>query len=103
MSTSDAPAMTSISLQLMRVWRVAWMALATLATVGVVVMLLWPPPARQASAQTKVEKPPEAARLDSEGDILIPGGSSLAQKLSLAVVEPENVAFPVLHVNGFII
>src|SRR3954469_19268426 len=103
MSTSDAPVMTSISLQLMRVWRVAWMGIATLATIAVVVMLLWPPPARQASAQTKVEAPPEAARLDSEGDILIPAGSSLAQKLSTALVQPESVAFPVLHVNGFII
>ena len=57
--------MTSLTAQFMKIWRVAWMGIATIATIAVVVMLLWPPAPRQASAKAHNEKPPDAARLDS--------------------------------------
>ena len=95
--------MTSLTAQFMKVWRVAWMGLATIATFAVVVMLLWPPVPRQASAKAQNEKPPDAAQLDSSGFIVVPAGSSLVQKLSIATIEPEQVSFPVLHVSGSIV
>ena len=95
--------MTSITAQFMKIWRVAWMGIATTATIAVVVMLLWPPAPRQASAKAQNEKPPDAAQLDSSGHIVVPPASSLVQKLSIAAIEPEQVSFPVLHVSGSIV
>jgi RND family efflux transporter MFP subunit len=95
--------MTSITAQFMKIWRVAWMGIATIGTIAVVVMLLWPPAPRQASAKAQNEKPPDAARLDSSGLIVVPPGSSLVQKLSVAAIKPEKVSFPVLHVSGSIV
>jgi multidrug efflux pump subunit AcrA (membrane-fusion protein) len=66
-------------------------------------MLLWPPPERQVSAKPAAQDIPEACRLSPEGDILIPAGSPLEQKLDVVKVQPENVSFPVLRVTGSIV
>ncbi|MCE9526851.1 MAG: efflux RND transporter periplasmic adaptor subunit [Planctomycetales bacterium] len=95
--------MTSISAQFMQVWRVAWMGIATVATLAVVTMLLWPPAPRKASSKSQEEKAPDAAQLDSSSNIVIAAGSSLLQKLTTSVIQPESVSFPVLHVSGSIV
>ncbi|HMC12192.1 MAG TPA: hypothetical protein VKH44_12915, partial [Pirellulaceae bacterium] len=55
--------------QFVKTWRVSWMALSSIATLAVVVMLLWPPPERQASAKPAMHDAPDAFRLSPEGDI----------------------------------
>ena len=55
----------------------------------------------QVSAKPAVQNAPEACRLSTDGDILIPAGSTLEQKLEVVEVQPENVSFPVLRVTGY--
>jgi membrane fusion protein, heavy metal efflux system len=89
--------------QFVKTWRVTWMTLSSIATLAVVVMLLWPPPERQVSAKPATQNAPEACRLSPEGDILIPPGSPLHAKVEIVEVRPENVSFPVLRVTGSIV
>src|SRR4051794_7505137 len=89
--------------QFVKSWRVTWMTLSSIATLAVVVMLLWPPPERQVSAKPAAQDVPEACRLSPEGEVLIPAGSPLEQKLDVVKVQPENVSFPVLRVTGSIV
>jgi len=86
--------------QFVKAWRVSWMTLSSIAIIAVVVMLLWPPPERQVSAKPAAQNTPEACRLSAEGDILIPKGSPLEEKLEVVEVRPEDVSYPVLRVTG---
>lgn len=86
--------------QFVKTWRVSWMTLSSIAVIAVVVMLLWPPPERQVSARPAVQKTPDACRLSPEGDILIPKGSPLEEKVDIVEVRPEEVSYPVLRVTG---
>jgi len=79
------------------------MALSSIATLAVVIMLLWPPPERQVSAKPAVQNTPEACRVSASGDILIPAGSTLEHKLEIVDVRPESVSFPILRVTGSIV
>jgi membrane fusion protein, heavy metal efflux system len=79
------------------------MTLSSIATIAVVVMLLWPPPERQVSAKPAASVAPDAFRLSEEGDILIPAGSPLEQKVDVVDVLPDEVSFPVLRVTGSIV
>jgi multidrug efflux pump subunit AcrA (membrane-fusion protein) len=79
------------------------MALSSIATLAIVVMLLWPPHERHASARPAIESTPEACRLSPGGDILIPAGSPLEQKLEIVEVQPEEVSFPLLRVTGSVV
>src|SRR5438105_14436200 len=86
-----------------KTWRVSWMALSSIAVIAVVVLLLWPPPARQASARPAAAIPSDAYRISAEGDIIIPAGRPLEQKVDVVQVQPEDVSFPVLRVPGSIV
>src|SRR3954470_10509304 len=86
-----------------KTWRVTWMALSSIATIAVVVSLLWPPPARQASAKPAAATVLTAFHLSPEGDIIIPADSSLREKVEIVQVEPEEVSFPLLRVTGSIV
>jgi cobalt-zinc-cadmium efflux system membrane fusion protein len=86
-----------------KTWRVTWMALSSIATIAVVVSLLWPPPARQASAKPAAATVSTAFHLSPEGDIIIPADSSLREKVEIVQVEPEEVSFPLLRVTGSIV
>lgn len=79
------------------------MALSSIATLAVVVMLLWPPPERQASAKPTTQSAPAAFGLSPEGDILIPAGSPLEEKMDIVPVQPDEVSFPVLRVTGSVV
>jgi cobalt-zinc-cadmium efflux system membrane fusion protein len=79
------------------------MALSSIATLAVVVMLLWPPPERQVSAKSETQNAPDAFHLTADGDILIPAGSPLENKVEIALIEPEEVSFPLLRVTGSIV
>jgi cobalt-zinc-cadmium efflux system membrane fusion protein len=89
--------------QFVRTWRVTWMTLSSIATLAVVVMLLWPPPERQVSAKPAAANVSEAFTLSPEGDILIPAGSPLEAKVEIVEVQPEEVSFPLLRVTGSIV
>jgi len=89
--------------QFVKTWRVTWMTLSSIATLAVVVMLLWPPPERQVSARPAVQTPSEAFHLSPEGDILIPPDSPLRAKVEIVEVRPEEVSFPLLRVTGSIV
>jgi membrane fusion protein, heavy metal efflux system len=79
------------------------MALSSIATLAVVVMLLWPPPERQVSAKPAAQDTPDPFRLTPEGDIFIPAGSPLEEKVDIVEVRSEEVSFPVLRVTGSIV
>ena len=89
--------------QFVKTWRVTWMTFSGIATLAVVVLLLWPPPERRVSARPAAENAPEAFKLTSEGDVLIPTGSPLEAKVEQICVLPEEVSFPVLRVTGSIV
>src|SRR2546430_2626717 len=89
--------------QFVRTWRVTWMTLSSIATLAVVVMLLWPPPERQVSAKPAAATASDAFQLSPEGDILIPVGSPLEAKVEIVEVQPEEVSFPLLRVTGSIV
>ncbi len=86
-----------------KTWRITWMTLSSIATLAVVIVLLWPPPERQVSAKPAAQNTPDACRLSPDGDILIPAGSTLEHKLEIVNVQPELVSFPVLRVTGSIV
>jgi len=88
---------------LVKAWRVSWMALSSIATLAVVVLLLWPPQERHASARPAAEAAPVACHLSPGGEILIPAGSPLEQKLEIVEVQPEEVSFPLLRVTGSVV
>src|SRR5437016_2030915 len=89
--------------QFVRTWRVTWMTLSTIATLAVVVTLLWPPPERPVSAKPAAATVSEAFRLLPDGDILIPAGSPLEAKVDIVEVQPQEVSFPLLRVPGSIV
>src|SRR5438874_9746633 len=86
-----------------KTWRVTWMTLSSIATLAVVILLLWPPPERQVSAKPAIQNTPDACRLSADGDILIPPGSTLEHKLEIVEVQSDHVSFPVLRVTGSIV
>src|SRR3954463_8379672 len=86
-----------------KTWRVTWMALSSIATVAVVVSLLWPPPARQTSAKPAAAAVSTAFHLSPDGDIIIPPDSSLREKVDIVEVQPEEVSFPLLRVTGSVV
>jgi cobalt-zinc-cadmium efflux system membrane fusion protein len=79
------------------------MTLSSIATLAVVIVLLWPPRERQVSAKPSSNPVPEAFRLSADGEILIPDDSPLKQKVDIVAIEPEEVSFPVLRVTGSIV
>src|SRR5947207_10064906 len=83
-----------------KTWRVTWMALSSIATLAIVVLLLLPPKERQVSARPAEQKVSAPFSISPEGDILIPPDSPLSEKLQVVEIQPEEVSFPVLRVTG---